>query len=100
MSKEKATISEELSAKTYLIIMLSSVVSTIIFAAAIIIVVPLEPWLTYALIGAVLVSEAVVLGIIYSRYRKALNPSSGGLVSSGFGEQRPDIGSKSPSRRN
>jgi len=75
------------------------VTSTVIMSAIFLFVVPFEPWLAYLVVGVIWVSEFIALGIIYSLYRRAANPNSGGLVWSGFGEQRPDIGSRSPSRR-
>ena len=79
--------------------MLASLASTILISVIFLILVPMEPWLIYLVLGAIWISEFIALGVIYSLYRKAANPNSGGLVWSGFGEQRPNIGSKSSSRR-
>lgn len=99
MSDESRTASKVPSANTYLIVMLTSLASTILMSGIFLFVVPLEPWLAYLVVGALWVSEFIVLGVFYSLYKKVAKPNSGGLVWSGFGEQRPDIGSKSPSRR-
>lgn len=89
----------QLSAQIYLIIMISSVASTLFFLALILVFIPLEPWLRYALIGALVLSEMFVVTIVYSQYTKLKKPSAHGMASSGFGERRADIGSKAPSKR-
>ena len=75
------------------------VASTVIMPAIFLFYVPLEQLLSYFVVAALWLSEFIVLGVLYSLYRKAANPAAGGLVRSGFGEQRPDIGSRAPSQR-
>ncbi len=99
MSEESRTASKEPSTNTYLIVMLASLASTVVISAIFLFFVPIEPWLAYLVVGAVWISEFIALGIIYSLYRKAAKPNSSFLVWSGFGEQRPNIGSQSPTRR-
>ncbi len=99
MPDENKTEAAQPSANIYLIVMLASVTSTIAMSAIFLFVVSLEPWLTYLVLGVVWTGEFITLAVFYSFYKKAAHPRSDGLVWSGFGEQRPDIGSRSPSQR-
>lgn len=87
------------SANTFGIVMLASLTSTIMISVFLLFFVRLESWLIYAVLAVIWISEFIALGVIYSLYKRAAKPHSGGLVWSGFGEQRPDLGSKSPSQR-
>ena len=60
---------------------------------------PLDRWVTYLVLGALWISEFIALAVMYSLNKKAAKPDTGGLVWSGFGEQRPDLGPKPPSQR-
>lgn len=81
------------------IVILASLTSTIMISGFLLFFVPLEPWLVYAILAAVWISEFVALSVIFSLHKRDANRTPGGLVWSGFGEQRPDLGSKPPSRR-
>ena len=60
---------------------------------------PLEPQITYLIIAGLWAADLLAIRLLYSQLKKKSGPSSSGLVWSGFGEQRPDIGSRSPSQR-
>jgi len=104
MHSENETNATQPSANIYLIVMFASVTSTIAMSAIFLFVVSLEPWLTYLVLGVVWMGEFITLAVFHSFYKKATHPRStyprsDGLVWSGFGEQRPNIGSRSPSQR-
>ena len=83
----------------YLVMMLASVSSTVIVTAILLFIVSLEPWLTYLMVGGIVLSEIFVLGLFYSLYHKATHPNSTGWRAANFGGRRPDFGSESPSER-
>ena len=64
----------------------------IAFSAVFSMVSPLDPWMTYAVICMVWLGDSIAISILYSSVRQHSGQSSHGLVKSGFGEQRPDIG--------
>lgn len=99
MSEENRPASKAPSTNAYLVVMLASVASTVAISAMFLFFVPIEPWLAYLVVAALWVAEFIALGVLYSVYRKAANPAAGGLVRSGFGEQRPDIDSRSSLQR-
>jgi hypothetical protein len=99
MKEENETNPKAPSANTFRIVMLASLTSTIMISLFLLFFVPLEPRLAYLVLGAIWVSEFIALGVIFSLYKRASKPKSGGLVWSGFGEQRTNFGSKPPSQR-
>ncbi len=65
---------------------------------------PLEPWVTFLILAGLWVAELLAIWLMYIQFRKmgvldSTKTASRGLVWSGFGEQRPSIGSKPPSKR-
>ncbi len=99
MRSENEAKAAQPNANVYLIVMLASVTSAVVISAIFLFVVSLEPQLTYSVLGVVWTGEFIALKVFYSFYKKAAHPRSDGLVWSGFGEQRPGIGSRSPSQR-
>jgi len=99
VSEEGGTNPKALSAKNLRIVILASLTSTVLISVVLALFVPLEPWLVNVILAAIWISEFIALGVIVSLHKRAARPNFGGLVWSGFGEQRPDIGSKPPSRR-
>jgi hypothetical protein len=92
MSEEKKKKAEAMNASTMTIVAAALVTGLIAFSVIFSMFSPFDTWITYAIICAVWSADAVVFSLLYARFKQSPKSPSKGLVWSGFGEQRPAIG--------
>lgn len=91
MGEEPQSTTKEMSPRMFRFLVLNILVGAVIFSVLFLLFSPLEPWLSYCLIGVVWAGDALVIAILHRQYQKNAKPAAG-LKWSGFGEQRVDIG--------